>query len=127
MDKKDRAYKRRLSKRFLIKPGDIYEDCSYHPMVCLAAIPVLYSGGWRGKLRIVSDVDLTGVSLWDLSIRSCSARHCAPVPLNPDELLKSLYYHAEDKRMFDLSVLQESIQQMKDGKLAAEYVPYTGS
>jgi hypothetical protein len=116
---------RRNRRAPLIKPGDIYEDCAYHPCVCLAAESIVYDGGWRGFLHLVRDVDLTGVSLWDLSVRSCSAWHCGVVPLNPVELLKSLYYHAEDKGMYEWGALQESIQQMKDGTLAAEYVPFT--
>jgi hypothetical protein len=46
-----------------IRPGDIYEDCACHPVLCTH----------------VSDVDdeICGISLVDGSApRSCSLRHC---------------------------------------------------
>lgn len=121
--KQDRFYKRRLRKRMRIRPGDIYEDCSYHPCVCLGAASRGWGGGWRRWLGLRMDIDLTGISLWDLSIRGCSARHCAPVPLKPVELLKSLYYHHEDEQLLKNPDLRESIEQMKAGMVAAEYIP----
>ncbi len=110
-------------RRCFIKPGDIYEDCSYHPCVCLIAQTYCAPRGWRRWLGYAYDADLTGISLWDLSIRSCSARHCAPDRMNSVDLLVSLYYHNSDKTLLNNPELQESIQQWKDSKLAAEYIP----
>lgn len=62
-----------------VKPGQVYEDCSYHPVVCTGAVPVRWPGSpwWRRLLRIADDWDIEGVSLLDASSpRSCSAVHC---------------------------------------------------
>jgi hypothetical protein len=44
----------------VVRMGDFYEDCRYHPMLCV----------WR------DDDMLTGVSLVDGKIGCCSASHC---------------------------------------------------
>lgn len=50
-----------------IRPGDIYEDCSYHPELCT----------WR------DDDEVAGISLIDASRpRSCSLSHCGVVKLD---------------------------------------------
>jgi hypothetical protein len=69
-----------------IRPGDLYEDCSYHPCRCLTAEPSGWTRGWRRWLGLIMDIDLTGISLLDGSRRSCSARHCAPVKLTVAEV-----------------------------------------
>lgn len=61
---------RELEKRLLrakaeldLKPGDIYEDCAYHPVLCIG---VDYTEG-----------DIWGISLIDGSQpRSCGILHC---------------------------------------------------
>lgn len=53
--------------------GDFYEDCSYEPMVCLS---VDYD-----------EDDLTGVSLVNGRIGSCSLRHCGVVRLSVREMV----------------------------------------
>ncbi|WEH16924.1 hypothetical protein [Streptomyces sp. VNUA24] len=56
-----------------IRVGDIYEDCSFHPVLCTE----VDDDGW---------VVLNGISLIDGTFpRSCDAQHCAPVriPLEP--------------------------------------------
>ena len=46
-----------------ILPGDFYEDCAYHPCVCVASS--------------IEDDDLCGISLIDgTQPRSCSLKHC---------------------------------------------------
>jgi hypothetical protein len=81
---KSRALKRRPG----IRPGDIYEDCGFHPCLCYLAEPVRASRGWRCLLRVQQDLDLSGISLLDGSRpRSCSTRHCAPRKLTLDQAL----------------------------------------
>jgi hypothetical protein len=58
----------------LIAPGDYYEDCSYHPCLCIT---------------VDEDGDgLTGISLVDGSYpRSCSFRHCGVRKLTLSEVV----------------------------------------
>jgi hypothetical protein len=51
-----------------IRPGDIYEDCNYHPVIC--------TENDRGDLWGISMVDGTGP-------RGCSMFHCGPVKMDP--------------------------------------------
>jgi hypothetical protein len=54
-----------------IKVGDIYEDCSYHPVLCLE------SDGF----------DVAGISLFDHSQpRSCSVKHCGVRKMSAQEV-----------------------------------------
>ncbi len=62
-----RMYLQRLRynwRRFMasreLRPGQFYENCNYHPMVCISN-----DGG-----------DITGVSLIDGEIRCCDLYHC---------------------------------------------------
>lgn len=53
-----------------LEPGDIYEDCAYHPVLC---IDVDYAEG-----------DIWGISLIDGSQpRSCGILHCGVRKLTP--------------------------------------------
>jgi hypothetical protein len=55
-----------------IEVGDIYEDCSFHPVLCTVA-------NYEGD-------ELAGISLIDgSSPRSCSPFHCGPARLTVDE------------------------------------------
>lgn len=58
--------------RARIKPGDIYEDCAYHPVLCL------HNDG--DAVRGVSLIDGT----WP---RSCSLDHCGVVKLPVDDVI----------------------------------------
>ena len=59
-----------------IEPGDFYEDCRYHPVLCVSA-------------DYAADVDdLRGISLVDGGIGSCSPRHCGPVKLTPAQAIE---------------------------------------
>ncbi|MCX5559305.1 hypothetical protein [Streptomyces sp. NBC_00038] len=50
-----------------IRVGDIYEDCSFHPVLCT-------------EIDVDGAVVLSGVSLIDGSFpRSCDGRYCAPI------------------------------------------------
>ena len=63
---------RQAFRRLGIKPGDIYEDCSYHPVLCLG---VDYKRD-----------EIWGVSLVDGSYpRSCSLLQCGVRKLNPKQ------------------------------------------
>jgi hypothetical protein len=60
----------RAQKRLDLKPGDIYESCSYHPVLCLG-------------VNYKSD-EVWGISLIDGSYpRSCSLVHCGVRKLTP--------------------------------------------
>lgn len=56
-----------------LKRGDFYEDCRYHPVLCVSAD--------------YEDDELVGISLLDGSIGSCSPTHCGVVSLSTDEAL----------------------------------------
>jgi hypothetical protein len=63
---------RKAKQELGLKPGDIYEDCAYHPVVCVG---VDYK-----------DDDIWGVSLIDgTHPRSCSLIHCGVVKLTIEE------------------------------------------
>jgi hypothetical protein len=56
----------------LIRPGDIYEDCAFHPVLCT---------GNEGEA-------VEGISLIDASSpRSCDLRHCGVVKLSVSDVL----------------------------------------
>jgi hypothetical protein len=58
-----------------IRVGDIYEDCSFHPVLCTE----VDDDGW---------VVLSGISLIDGTFpRSCDARHCAPVRIPVEKVM----------------------------------------
>ena len=66
---------RRVKAELNLAPGDIYEDCSFHPVLCMG---VDYEAD-----------DIWGVSLVDGSQpRSCSLRHCGIRKLTTDEAWK---------------------------------------
>ncbi|MGW8951450.1 hypothetical protein [Streptomyces sp. NPDC055709] len=55
--------------------GDIYEDCSFHPVLCTE---VDDDGG----------VVLSGISLIDASFpRSCDAQYCAPIRIPAEQVM----------------------------------------
>lgn len=54
-----------IFERDYVRMGDFYEDCRYHPMVCIEN----------------DDGDLSGVSLVSGGIGSCSIGHCGVVRL----------------------------------------------
>ncbi|WP_406303897.1 hypothetical protein OHA61_18105 [Streptomyces sp. NBC_00885] len=58
-----------------IRVGDVYEDCSYHPVLCTE---IDDDGG----------VVLSGISLIDGSFpRSCDGRHCAPIRIPVEDVM----------------------------------------
>lgn len=55
-----------------IKPGEIYEDCAYHPVLC----------------TLVDGDHVEGISLLDGSApRSCSIKHCGVVVLTIEQVI----------------------------------------
>lgn len=55
-----------------LQPGDIYEDCAYHPCLCLGAEP--------------NGFEIWGISLVDGSYpRSCDLQHCGVRKLTLEE------------------------------------------
>jgi hypothetical protein len=62
----------RVNRAYVIKVGDIYEDCNYHPVRCT------YVNAYYG--------DIEGVSMIDgSSPRSCSTRYCGVVKLSEQQ------------------------------------------
>jgi hypothetical protein len=57
-----------------IRRGEFYEDCRYHPMLCVQAAPP-------------EDDELVGVSLIDGGIRACSEDHCGVVRMTVEEAI----------------------------------------
>ncbi|NNH73031.1 hypothetical protein HLB23_24750 [Nocardia uniformis] len=55
-----------------IRPGDIYEDCSFHPVLC----------------TYVDGDELGGISLIDATEpRACSLGHCGVIKLSIDDVI----------------------------------------
>ncbi|MEV6827666.1 hypothetical protein [Amycolatopsis sp. NPDC051102] len=55
-----------------ISPGDVYEDCSFHPVLC----------------TYVDDDEIGGISLIDASSpRACSLSGCAVIKLSIDDVI----------------------------------------
>jgi hypothetical protein len=59
-----------------IRVGELYEDCSFHPVLCV------YSDYDDDELRGVSLIDGRGPS-------SCSPRHCGVVRVTIEDVLKA--------------------------------------
>jgi hypothetical protein len=58
-----------------IKPGDIYEDCAFHPCLCISVN--------------ATEDELLGISLVDGSYpRACSIAHCGVLLLSIEEALE---------------------------------------
>jgi hypothetical protein len=63
---------RRVHRTLRLRPGDIYEDCAYHPVMCLGV-------NYRTD-------EIWGVSLVDGTFpRSCSLVHCGVRKLTPKQ------------------------------------------
>lgn len=61
-----------LDDRDTFRPGDLYEDCSFHPVLCVGVNE--------------EDDEMWGISLIDGSQpRACSLQHCGPVALTVEE------------------------------------------
>jgi hypothetical protein len=71
----DHAMPRDIKSEKEIRVGDFYEDCAYHPCLCVVA-------GSEGD-----EDGLEGISLVDGSLRSCSARHCGVRLLTIEEAI----------------------------------------
>jgi hypothetical protein len=58
-----------------IRVGDIYEDCSFHPVLCT-------------EIDAKDDVVLSGISLIDGTFpRSCDGKYCAPIPIRIEDVM----------------------------------------
>lgn len=94
-----------------IEAGDFYEDCRYHPVLCVAAD---YSP--EGD-------DLQGISLVDGGIGSCSPRHCGPVKLTSEQAIERRvnWAHFEKveipRRSAEIDVAIESAEPGQVGSL----------
>jgi hypothetical protein len=58
-----------------INRGAVYEDCRYHPMLCIQPSPP-------------GDDELVGISLIDGAIGACSEDHCGVVRMTVDEAIE---------------------------------------
>jgi len=71
-----------------IKLGDYYEDCAYHPCICV-------------KINAEDD-EILGISLVDGTYpRACSIRHCGVQKLTLEEALKWKLYGPENGTICD--------------------------
>lgn len=69
-----------------LAPGDYYEDCAYHPCLCI---------------RVLDD-EVSGVSLVDGSCpRSCDIKHCGIRKLTLEEALHQKFYGPMDVELED--------------------------
>ncbi len=67
-----------------LEPGDFYEDCGYHPCLCIR----------------VSDEEIAGVSLVDGSYpRACDIRHCGVRKLTFEEAMRWKFWGPLDKEV----------------------------
>lgn len=81
---------KRITKATDLKPGDYYEDCSYHPCICMSVNP-----GER-------EVTIFGISLVDGSTpRSCSLPGCAVRKLTLDEAMVWKFFGPADYELPD--------------------------
>jgi hypothetical protein len=64
-----------VSKPDRIQRGEFYEDCRYHPMLCVQPSPP-------------GDDELVGISLLDGTIGACSEDHCGVVKLTANEAIE---------------------------------------
>jgi hypothetical protein len=58
-----------------IQRGEFYEDCRYHPMLCI-------------ERSTPGDDELVGISLIDGAIGSCSEEHCGVVRMTVEEAIE---------------------------------------
>lgn len=58
-----------------INRGEFYEDCRYHPMLCIQPSPP-------------GDDELVGISLVDGAIGACSEDHCGVARMTVDEAIE---------------------------------------
>jgi hypothetical protein len=66
---------REIKRSSDLRPGDFYEDCAYHPCVCVAVDP--------------EDDEIRGISLVDGSFpRACSGQHCGVRQLTFEEAVR---------------------------------------
>ena len=71
------------TRKLEILPGDIYEDCAYHPVLCI--------------LVSEEDDEIAGISLIDGSYpRSCSLVHCGVRKLSVLEALRWKFHGPDD-------------------------------
>jgi hypothetical protein len=69
-----------------LKPGDIYEDCAYHPCLCVFVN--------------IEDDDIQGISLVDGTYpRSCSVKNCGVRKLTVEEAWRWRAAGPEDVEM----------------------------
>lgn len=69
-----------------LKPGDFYEDCAYHPCLCIK----------------VDEDEVSGISLVDGSTgRGCTIGHCGIRRLTVDEALDWKFFGPTDAEVRD--------------------------
>jgi hypothetical protein len=70
-------------------PGDLFEDCRYHPCLCIEG-------------NSPDDVDgVYGISLVDGTPSGCSISHCSLRKLTVDEAVRWKYYGPNDQVIED--------------------------
>lgn len=75
-----------LTAKTSLKPGDFYEDCAYHPCLCIAADQ--------------EADEISGISLIDgSSPRSCSFVYCGVRKLSREEAIHWKFFGPLDQRL----------------------------
>jgi len=78
---------RKITSELDIHVGDIYEDCAFHPCLCVKV-------GDEGDPECVH-----GISLVDARTRCCSARQCGVRILTVEEAIQWKYHGPADESL----------------------------
>jgi hypothetical protein len=80
---------KQVSKPGELRPGDLFEDCRFHPCLCIDA-------------NSTDDVDgVQGISLVDGTACGCSIRHCGLRKLTIEEAVHWKYHGPRDQEVED--------------------------
>jgi hypothetical protein len=71
-----------------IHVGDFYEDCAFHPCLCISV---------GAEAEVPAAVE--GVSLVDGSVRDCNARHCGLRLLTLEEAIQWKLHGPADQKL----------------------------
>jgi len=97
-----REHRKELRKK--LKMGVLYEDCRFHPMVCIGV-------NWRTG-------SLLGISLIDGSVSNCDVDHCGVTLLTPFQAMRNRLYGLPKKQVEKMEAFHE---EWLDKKSLKEY------
>lgn len=96
---------RRNAKKTTLRPGQFYEDCGYHPCLCIA---------------VEEDGEVRGISLVDGNVRACDLHHCGVKRLSFDE---ALAWRFEGPRDLPTNVKLEAKQRWWEAYGSHAWIP----